>query len=349
LNNKILKIAFIGMGRMGVTHFSILNSHPNVEIIAIVEPSKIIKSFFKRYKPNIKIYSNYTNFFDDLNVDAVIISTPPDSHFEICKLAAANSVNVFCEKPFTISFNESNEISNLFSSKNLINQVGYVNRYNDIFTYVKKNLEKGLIGDILSFKSQMFSGTKIKKSSKLSWRDNSKRGGGALYEMASHAIDLVNFLLTKPDKVIGSILKPIYSSNVEDFVNSTFIYKNGITGLLEVNWSDKSYRKPTNKIEIFGNKGKLIADQHSIKIFLNKSSDMFELKSGWNTIYITDLFNQCKFYVRGNEFTNQLYHFIENILDSKSKPLSNFNNASITHKVIEEIIIDHNNNNDEKN
>ena len=194
----------------------------------------------------------------------------------------------------------------------------------------------------------MFSGTKIKKSSKLSWRDNSKSGGGALYEMASHAIDLVNFLLTKPDKVIGSILKPIYSSNVEDFVNSTFIYKNGITGLLEVNWSDKSYRKPTNKIEIFGNKGKLIADQHSIKIFLNKSSDMFKLNSGWNTIYITDLFNQCKFYVRGNEFTNQLYHFIENILDSKNKSLSNFNNASITHKVIEEIIFDHKNNNDEK-
>ena len=80
---------------MGVTHFSILNSHPNVEIIAIIDPSKIIKSFFKRYKPNIKIYSNYTNFFNDLSVDAVIISTPPDSHFEICKLAAANNVNVF--------------------------------------------------------------------------------------------------------------------------------------------------------------------------------------------------------------------------------------------------------------
>ena len=72
-------------------------------------------------------------------------------------------------------------------------------------------------------------------------------------------------------------------------------------------------------------------------------------KFSWNTIYITDLFNQCKFYVRGNEFTNQLYHFIENILDSKNKSLSNFNNASITHKVIEEIIFDHKNNNDEKN
>ena len=47
----------------------------------------------------------------------------------------------------------------------------------------------------------MFSGTKIKKSSKLSWRDNSKSGGGALYEMASHAIDLVNFLLTNQIKL----------------------------------------------------------------------------------------------------------------------------------------------------
>ena len=332
------------MGRMGITHYSILNTHPNVKIVAIVDPSKIIHSFFKKYKPDVSIYSNYLEFFNNDYADAIIVSTPPDLHFDICKLAAEKLINVFCEKPFTISFKQSNELSILFNSKGIYNQVGYVNRFNDVFYFLKQNLDKGLIGDIINFKSQMFSSTKIKKTKNNSWRDNSSKGGGALYEMASHAIDLVNFLIDKPDKISGSLLKSIFSLNVEDSINSTFIYKKGISGILEVNWSDKSFRKPTNKIEIFGNKGKLIADQHSIKIFLNEKSDTFNLNSGWNTIYITDIFNQCNFYVRGNEFSNQLYHFIENIKSLKKVIVSDFNEASKTHKVIEEIIVDNKSN-----
>ena len=82
----------------------------------------------------------------------------------------------------------------------------------------------------------------------------------------------------------------IPSKNVEDAANATFLYKNGISGILNVNWSDESYRKPTNKIEILGSKGKILADQHGIKIFLKKSLQEYYLHVGWNTIYITDVF-----------------------------------------------------------
>ncbi len=135
---------------------------------------------------------------------------------------------------------------------------------------IKDYIQNEVIGDIVRFKSEMYSRTITKPGDGNTWRDSREQGGGAVFEVASHSIDLVNYIVGKPDKVTGSSLTQIYSKNVEDAVNATFLYKNGISGTLNVNWSDESYRKPTNKIEIFGSKGKILADQHGFKIYLKK-------------------------------------------------------------------------------
>jgi predicted dehydrogenase len=158
--------------------------------------------------------------------------------------------------------------------------------------------------------------------------------------MASHAIDLVNFLIGKPDKVTGSSLSNVYSKNVEDAVSSTFIYKSGITGTIYINWCDSSYRKPTNKMEIFGDEGKILSDQYSLKIFLNKPNEKFKLRQGWNTLYITDVFKPVPFYVRGNEFTSQLWHFVDCIQGKVKTNNCTFADGVNTLEVIEKIFND---------
>ncbi len=59
---------------------------------------------------------------------------------------------------------------------------------------------------MIRFKSEMFSCTISKSDEGSGWRASRESGGGAVFEMASHAIDLVNFLIGKPDKVTGSSL-----------------------------------------------------------------------------------------------------------------------------------------------
>jgi predicted dehydrogenase len=187
----------------------------------------------------------------------------------------------------------------------------------------------------------MFSCTVTKEDEGAGWRATRASGGGALFEMASHAIDLVNFLIGKPDKVVGSSLNHVYSKQVEDAVSSTFLYKSGISGTIYINWSDPSYRKPTNKIEIFGDGGRILADQHSLKIFLNKPNGRLGFQKGWNTLYITDVFKAVPFYVRGNEFTRQLYHFIDCIQGKVDSNLCTFTDGLATLEVIESIFNDY--------
>ena len=337
---EIVRLGIIGTGRMGITHSSIINSREDVKIVAIADTNRVILSFMEKYIKGVSVFKNYEDMLNPDVLDAILVCTPPGSHYPIIKMAGDRGIHVFVEKPFTARYDQGKMLADDFSRNGLVNQVGYVNRFNDVFVKAKELLEEGVIGDVIRFKSEMFSCTISKPDKGYGWRATRESGGGVVYEMASHAIDLVNYLIGKPQRVTGSALNYIFSKNVDDAVSSTFLYDNGIVGTLFVNWCDASYRKPTNKIEILGMKGKILADQHSLKIFLNKENEKSGLRKGWNTLFITDIFRPVSFYVRGNEFSRQLYDFIDGVQGNKDKCLCTFKDGVDTLEVIKDILVD---------
>ena len=335
--DKILKVGIVGMGRMGITHYSIINAHENVKIISVADTTSVIVSMLKKYLSGVDVYKDYKDLILKSKPDAILVCTPPNLHNEILELAAENNIHVFVEKPYTVNYKETVKLAEIFKAKNLVNQVGYVNRFNDVFHFVKELINKNVIGDIIRFKSEMFSATIIKKDDGSGWRGSHASGGGVIYEMASHSIDLINFFLGKPKNVIGTRANKIFSKNVEDIVSSTIEYENGAIGTIYVNWSDTSYRKPTNKVELFGTNGKIVADQHSLKIFLNNPNEEYNYIKGWNTVYITDIFRSVPFYVRGNEFTRQLFDFADLCLEKRDEQVCSFEDGADTQFVINEM------------
>ena len=218
----MLRAGFIGFGRMGITHFSILNTHPSVKIVAVCDRSNTMLNILKKYV-DIGTYSDYRKMINEEALDFVIISTPTDSHSEIIKVAVDNNLHTFTEKPFSVTVADGRETLAHLEEKTLVSQVGYQSRFNEVFMEVKRLLDNGLIGEVKNFSSEMYGAT-VLKDSKASWRGKRQMGGGCMYDIASHCIDLVLYLLGQPDKVVGSIMQSIYSSDVEDLVSSTFIY-----------------------------------------------------------------------------------------------------------------------------
>jgi len=295
-------------------------------------------NILKKYL-DIGIYSDYRKMIEKEALDFVIVSTPTDSHSEIIKVAIDNNLHTFVEKPFAMTVSEGREVLVNLEGKGLVNQVGYVNRFNEVFMQVKKLLDAGTIGGVKNFSSEMYGAT-VLKDSKGSWRGKRKMGGGCMYEFASHCIDLVVYFLGLPDKVGGSVVQSIFSSDVEDLVSSTLIYNNGCSGTIMVNWSDETYRKPTNILKIFGTKGKIIANKHSYKIFLKEANQKNGFNQGWNTRYITDIAKSVRFYVRGNEFTRQLDHFVDCIEEGRTDNICSFSQAYKTDVIMEKITQD---------
>lgn len=334
--NKV-KIGIIGMGRMGLTHYPIINTHPNVEIVSVSDTSEVILGMLKKYIPGLKTYTDFNALLDAKDVDGVIVCTPSLFHYDICRKAGENNISVFCEKPFTTSPEHAQELADLFSSKGLINQVGYVNRYNAAFIRVKQYLRAGVIGELMHVKGEFFSATITKPQSSKGWRSSRQNGGGATYEMGAHILDLLNYLLGEPTSVDGAIMNNVFSESVEDMFSTNLSYPGGVTANVFVNWSDATYRKPMMKLEFYGSHGKIMADMYGIKIYVSDAVPEFELEEGWNTVARNTIPDTVPFYVRGNGYTHQLYDFADAISTRKQDGLCSFNDAASTQRIIHKI------------
>lgn len=334
----MLRGGIVGFGRMGLTHFSILNTHPNVDFVAVCDSSSFVLKNAAQYM-GIETFTDCERMFRTMGLDFVVVATPTAMHADVAECAIANNAHVFVEKPLTLHPEQGRRLLQLLQGKVLVHQVGYVNRFGDVFTRVKQLLDSGAVGQVLTFRTEM-NGPTVLHGSKKSWRSKKKEGGGCLYDFASHGVDLVNYFFGPPDEVVGTVFGSIHSDGVEDTVSTTFVYKGGMRGNLLANWSDPSYRKPSCQFEALGRMGKIIADLHSYKVFFSYAPNLDGFTQGWNQRSYTVFATPVRFFVRGFEFTRQLDYFIDCIVEGKPCRISSFEDGFTTDTMLEKIRTD---------
>ncbi len=155
------------------------------------------------------------------------------------------------------------------------------------------------------------------------WRSQRAEGGGCLYDYAAHPIDLLNWFLGEPVGVGGTVLNRIFSRETEDEVFSTLYYPEGRTAQISVNWSDESYRKMTTRVTLWGTAGRIFADRQECQVYLRDDAPLPPgYEPGWNVRYTTELTEPVWFYLRGEEYSAQLDHFVERISETARTAVS---------------------------
>lgn len=329
------KVALIGTGKMGLSHLAIANNTPGIEVVAMCDTSLRTSKIIRRYW-SVNIFRDYKSMLKQVELDAVIISTPNSTHYPIAKYCIENKKHIFIEKPFTTQYNHSSELVNLAEQHNVKGQVGYVNRFNPVFNYLKNILHQNAIGEITGYHNQMIGGVILKEHSN-GWRNDYSKGGGCLYDYGPHCFDLSIFLFGQDVTVQSSNLQKVYSTNVDDIVSATFLHDKKVTGTNYINWSKKGERKANNIIKIEGTEGSIIANKQEITIDLKKAQPKLKLSKGSNQIYITDLNTQINYYLRGEDFSRQMEEFSHLVNNKIKESISSLKNASITDKCIEQI------------
>jgi predicted dehydrogenase len=162
---------------------------------------------------------------------------------------------------------------------------------------------------------------------------DAKQGGGCLLDYASHVIDLINDILSPVAASKGSLLKSVYSGNVEDAVYSLLELDSGVNGVLSVNWSDDTYRKMSTSVTVIGTKGKVISDANELKVYF-KDSLPNGYSKGWNVKYITELTEEVDFYLRGEEYSAQIDYFVKAALGTVPNKINTFESALNTDRAI---------------
>ena len=324
--------AIVGLGRMGLTHLAILRTHPAVVQMSVVDSSSCLGRAIEK-QLGLQFYQELEDLLAKARPDFIILATPTSLHSEMTRTIINAGIHVFVEKPLSLSAKESAELVDLAAARGVIAQVGYVNRFNEIFQAVRARIQSGDLGVVTHVSCDIRS-PMIAKTSNTGWRSKKTEGGGCLCDIASHGVDLLNYLVGPPKSVIAGSLQTLVSKGVDDCVDALFAY-DGFRGTMHVNWSDASCRKPGYRICIDTSGGRILADQHAYKVFQGVSEG--RPVNLWSTVYITDIAQPVRLYIRGNEYTRQLDYFIESILQNRTKGISGFESGMETDRVIEEI------------
>jgi scyllo-inositol 2-dehydrogenase (NADP+) len=177
---------------------------------------------------------------------------------------------------------------------------------------MKRVLDSKVLGKLHHIEARAY-GPVVLRQTGSTWRSSKSEGGGCLYDYAIHAIDLINYLVGSPQAVGGAILKPLFSRDVEDQVCASLYFSDGLTGNLAANWSDASHRKMSAVVTVWGEKGSVSADRQEIRIFLRDNKHFEALSEGWTVRNTTELTQPVWFYLRGEEYSSQIDHFVQAI------------------------------------
>jgi predicted dehydrogenase len=320
MDHKV-RIGVVGLGKMGLSHFAMINAHPRVETIAC-DGAGFMVDVLGRNIDNT-IYRDYDTMLDSERLDAVVIATPSRLHAPMTTAALERDLHVFCEKPFCLDWSDSERLTQLAADKARVAQVGYHYRYVGAFREMKRILDTGALGRITHVLAEAY-GPVVLRPKRSTWRSQKSEGGGCLYDYAAHPLNLLNWFFGTPAQASGSVLTPIFSEGIDDQVTATLGWDDGPTAQLSVNWSDESHRKMTTRITMIGTNGRIFADRQECQVYLRAPDPALPgFEAGWTVKYTTELTEDPWFYLRGEEYSAQLADFIGAVAEGQGKAVEN--------------------------
>lgn len=334
-----IKIGVVGLGKMGLSHFAMVNAHPRAQTVACDGAGFMVDVLSRNIAS--PVYRDYNTMLDKERLDAVLIATPSRLHAPMVTAALERDLHVFCEKPFCLDWADSERLTALAADKGCVAQVGYHYRYVGAFREMKRILDTGALGRITHVLAEAY-GPVVLRPKRGTWRTQKSEGGGCLYDYAAHPLNLLNWFFGTPDLAMGSYLGQVFSDATDDMVFSTLQWNEGPTAQLSVNWSDESHRKMSTKISMIGTNGRLYADRQECQAYLRKPVDGLDgYGAGWTVKYTTELTKDGWFYLRGEEYSAQIDDFIQAIAAGKRAAVQNdFASATQTDRTLAMIIQD---------
>lgn len=195
-----IRIGLIGAGRMGKVFANTLAyTVAEVGLVAVAEPNVEILDEVKNRFGIAKGYLHYHDLLNDKTVDAVVISTPTNTHAQIIADAAKAGKNIFSEKPLSQSLKECDETIEIIKKTKVKLQLGFMRRFDPPYAMAKKNIIEGAIGKPVMFKS--ISRDPHRTSLEFARRENS---GGLIVDMGVHDFDLARWLMDSDVKRVQS-------------------------------------------------------------------------------------------------------------------------------------------------
>jgi len=302
-----LRVAVVGLGKMGLVHSSVLNVLPNVELAAICEKSSLIRRFSKKVFKEANIVDDVKEL-SKFDLDAVYVTTPIPSHFAIAKtLYSEGGVNnIFVEKTLAESCEQASELCELAHTFGGTNMVGYLRRFYVTFKKAQDLLLQDEIGKVSAFKAYAYSAdfSECKKEV----LERAALRGGVLKDLGCHAIDLALWFFGDLHCNPSDLASPA-DRELSNLTSFKVRGADGLSGRFDVSWCMSNYRVAEVGFSIEGSKGVIEVNDDKVELRPNTGK-----ASVW---YRHNLQDNVPFWLGLPEYYREDLHFINSAIGSR--------------------------------
>jgi predicted dehydrogenase len=243
---EIVKISQIGVGYWGPNLLRNLVANKHCQVKMVVDLSEDRRNFVRSLYPSIITTDQIDDVFNNTETDAVVVSTPVATHFDLTMKALESGKHVLVEKPMAATVAEVQQIGKLAEEKGLIAMVGHTFLFNSAVRHVKTLIDSGELGDIRYIYSQRVNLGRIRNDV------------NALWNLAPHDISIIQYWLDELEPVHVTHKGMDYvQKGIDDVVFMNIEYPNNIIANIHVSWLDPH---KIRKMTIVGSKKMVVYD-----------------------------------------------------------------------------------------
>jgi predicted dehydrogenase len=200
---KPINAAVVGYGLSAkVFHIPLIQALPNdFKLYGVVQRSPKPDNDASKDFPGIKLFSSVEEVYKDPNVDLVVITSTPGTHFQMCKDALEAGKNVVVEKPFVPTAKGADDLIEIQKKSGKVLAVYQNRRWDADYLTLRKLIDEGSLGDIAEFETH-FDRHRPDAPAE-SWKTEEAPGHGSIYELGTHLIDQIYHSFGMPKKVTG--------------------------------------------------------------------------------------------------------------------------------------------------
>ncbi|HEX6962590.1 MAG TPA: Gfo/Idh/MocA family oxidoreductase [Lacipirellula sp.] len=202
-----LRLAVVGVGHLGRIHARLAAGIPQIELVAVVDSRPEARDALAQ-ETGARPFAEFRDVIGE--VDAAVIATPTVSHHQVASELIRAGVHVFVEKPITPSVDEADELVQMARRRQLVLQVGHVERFNPALVSVQDRLQEPKYIEAKRLSGYTFRSTDV----------------GVVMDLMIHDIDVTLSLVRSPVASIDAVGVSVLGDH-EDMVSARLRFANG--------------------------------------------------------------------------------------------------------------------------